>query len=76
MNVACPSIRFNECGKKGHMRKDCQTVLCYFCREKGHQKAACTMAKRRKVQAPESASGTNDSSSSTAASKKGTARNK
>ena len=41
-----------------------------------HQKTDCTMVKRRKVQAPESASGTNDSSSSTAASKRGTAGNK
>ena len=58
----------------GPHKKDCAVVLCYFCGEVGHRKAACPMVKRRKVQPSVSASSTSGSSSSSTVSSDGAAR--
>ena len=63
-------MKCKECGEKGHMRKDCEAVLCYFCGEAGHQKVACPLVKRKKVQLSAGASSISDSCSCTTASDK------
>ena len=50
VGVAFTSVKCRECGEKGHMPKDCEAALCYFCSDVGHQKVACHMVNRKKVQ--------------------------